>query len=129
MVAKQVGTETFEQRRLEVARRIERRKTPEDHTREESILATRRASTGQRDPVPVSDQLLLQRAVAAYYRTADQDGVIAEEPSRTISGVESNDGLDYVVLRNANGVLAAYRIRANGPLRRLKRWPSALEDY
>jgi hypothetical protein len=33
----------------------------------------------------------------------------------------------YVALRNVNGMLAVYRVRNNGALKRLKRWPAELE--
>jgi len=32
----------------------------------------------------------------------------------------------YVVLRNVRGVMAVYRLRDDGVLTRLKRWPSEL---
>jgi hypothetical protein len=37
------------------------------------------------------------------------------------------DGRQYVVLANVNGLLAVYRIKPDGLLRRLKRWPRALD--
>lgn len=38
-----------------------------------------------------------------------------------------HDGLHYVRLANVNGTLAVYRVSNAGQLRRLKRWPSALD--
>jgi hypothetical protein len=38
----------------------------------------------------------------------------------------SEAGRRYVVLSNANGILAAYRVRPDGILKRLKRWPPEL---
>lgn len=42
-----------------------------------------------------------------------------------------HDGLTYIRLTNVNGILAVYRVRTvNGEpvLKRLKRWPKAIED-
>lgn len=44
-------------------------------------------------------------------------------PPRSIS---SYAGRSYVVLDNANGILAVYRIRDDGVLKRLRRWPPEL---
>ena len=49
------------------------------------------------------------------------------KPSNS-SGVEEIDGRSYVVLRNVRGVLAVYRERTDGVLKRLKRWPKELDD-
>lgn len=44
------------------------------------------------------------------------------------SAVEMVDSLGYVVLRGTDGTLAVYRIRPdNLMLRRMKRWPTALD--
>jgi hypothetical protein len=58
------------------------------------------------------------RAIGAYLR-----GEGMNQPCRSSSGAEVIDGQAYIVLRNVNGVLAVYRIRNNGSLRRLDRWP------
>lgn len=65
-----------------------------------------------------------QRALAAYFRTADE---IVDQPSD--ADLIEYDGKDYVVLRNRQGVLAVYRVRTSGALKRLKRWPAELEVY
>ena len=65
---------------------------------------------------------LLRRAIAAYYRGAGP-GVM--QPANT-SSVDTVDGLHYVVLRNVRGVLAVYRVRNDGVLKGLKRWPAEL---
>jgi hypothetical protein len=36
-------------------------------------------------------------------------------------------GLSYVVLRNARGLLAVYRVRNDGMLKGLKRWPAEID--
>ena len=65
----------------------------------------------------------VDRAVAAYYRTG---GSSVPHPSNNPAVVKHN-GKQYVVLDNVNGVLAVYRIRNNGYLKQLKRWPPELE--
>ncbi|HSX82639.1 MAG TPA: hypothetical protein VLQ80_29265 [Candidatus Saccharimonadia bacterium] len=78
---------------------------------------------------PVDDISILEftditrRAMAAYWRNT----VDASQPSQALSGDCTYRGLDYVVLANSFRVLAVYRVRSNGFLRRLKRWPSALD--
>ncbi len=69
---------------------------------------------------------LHRRAVAAYYRIAARDGYGAVQHSERNSGYERYNGLDYVVLRNNGQTLAVYRVRNDGVLRRLKRWPAEL---
>lgn len=70
---------------------------------------------------PSDREALVRRAQAAYFRSGGN-----LQPSAA-SGVVSVDGLDYVVLRNVGGVLAVYRVRNDGMLKGLKRWPSSLD--
>lgn len=65
---------------------------------------------------------LLRRGFAAYFRSGANI-----QPSNG-SGVAELNGKTYVVLLNTNGYLAVYRVRNDGMLKRLKRWPSALDD-
>lgn len=70
---------------------------------------------------------MIGRALAAWFRTGGTDS-----PASDASGISEVGGLHYAVLRNANGVLAVYRIETpeGGPrLRRLKRWPKELETW
>ena len=67
---------------------------------------------------------LTRRAMAAYWRTEGED---ADIPAND-SGPEDHGGKKYVVLRNARGVLAVYRVRTSGALKRLRRWPAALGE-
>ena len=87
----------------------------------------------------VDDQELTARAIRAYYVAArkelEQHGIPADM-DETIVGSPSNDSsvheLDdkyYVILRNATGILAVYRVRNDGMLKRLKRWPEDLDRY
>lgn len=70
-----------------------------------------------------SDSELLRRAMAAWFRSGGTD-----QPSND-SHVEVLNGLRYVVLVNTNGVLAVYRVKNDGLLRVLTRWPAALGTY
>jgi hypothetical protein len=67
---------------------------------------------------------LTRRAIAAYYRTAHQDGATATDQPSDASGVVEHEGKTYVVLVNVNGTLAVYRVRTSGQLKRLRRWPA-----
>ena len=71
------------------------------------------------------DDALRQRAFAAHYRLAAARGGIYTQPGWDESCTEEHNGKRYVVLRNINGVLAVYRIRPNGALKGLKRYPRA----
>lgn len=65
---------------------------------------------------------LLKRAMAAYFRAGE-----GQQPSSNDSGLMTHDGHKYMVLRNISGTLAVYRVRNDGMLKRLKRWPGALD--
>lgn len=67
----------------------------------------------------------LDRAFSAYFR-AGPEGQKAIPSNR--SDVYEHKGKQYVVLENVNGILAVYRIRNNGALKQLRRWPTALEE-
>lgn len=66
---------------------------------------------------------LTRRALAAYLKTG------GTEQAGNSSGPAAVDGKDYVVLRNTNGILAVYRVKVDGVLKRLKRYPSELESF
>jgi hypothetical protein len=72
---------------------------------------------------------LLARGYLAYFREAKRQGWVASQPAEASSGLEQHDGHEYIVLRNVNGTLAVYRVRNDGFLKRLKRWPVALDQY
>ena len=50
-----------------------------------------------------------------------------DQPASPDSGVERHKGKYYVVLRNVRGILKVYRLRPNGALKGLKRYPKALD--
>jgi hypothetical protein len=62
------------------------------------------------------------RAFAAYFRGGGVD-----QPAGERSGPVELDGKSYIALRNDTGILAVYRVRTTGALRRLRRWPRELE--
>jgi hypothetical protein len=66
---------------------------------------------------------LIDRATAAWFRSEP----LSDQPDQSLSDVYSLDGRTYVVLENIRGPLAVYRLKNDGRLRRLKRWPKALE--
>jgi hypothetical protein len=65
---------------------------------------------------------LYRRAVSAMFRTDD----IPQQPAEACSGVEYHRGLNYMVLRNTHGVVACYRVRRDGVLKRLTTYPDAI---
>jgi hypothetical protein len=70
-----------------------------------------------------SDEQLTQRAFAAYFRSAAREGSLSPAQPANYSGVEEYNGKRYVVLRNVRGILAVYRVRNDGVLKGLRRWP------
>ena len=87
-------------------------------------------STGEPTGWPeVSEDELMARALRAYWIAARKAGTDADIPSNWHSGrsrVEEVSDKRYAVLRNGGGVLAVYRVRNDGMLKRLRRWPSEL---
>jgi len=70
----------------------------------------------------LDDEDYLRRGIAAWFRSGRYD-----QPSGVGSTVEEHGGKFYVVLRNVGGVMAVYRIRNEGILKGLKRWPEEIE--
>jgi hypothetical protein len=74
------------------------------------------------------DRKMLNRAIAAWCRTAAKEGALLDQLSNENSGLGRRDGKDYVVLRNELGhTLAVYRINNRGALKRLRRPPEELQ--
>jgi len=63
----------------------------------------------------------VRRAIAAFFRSGGPS-VNMPMPANT-SSVQEHGGKFYVELHNVNGTLAVYRIRNDGMLKRMKRWP------
>ena len=72
---------------------------------------------------------LTGRAMRAYFMSAAREGYRADQPADGSSGPQQIDGHWYVALRNVRGVLAVYRVKNDGALRRLRRWPAELTNY
>ena len=84
-----------------------------------------------RIPSPVKKKLgttatendeLLARAFSAWFRHGRKVGGAIDFPGNE-SAVEEDHGHQYVILRNVRGVMAVYRVRNDGILKSLKRWP------
>lgn len=63
------------------------------------------------------------RAFAAWFRSCAKENAIPAMPSNT-SGERTLAGKKYVILENCRGLMAVYRVRPCGLLKRLHRWPS-----
>jgi hypothetical protein len=62
------------------------------------------------------------RAMAAYFRSGGTD-----QPSGTVMKY-TVAGKEYVVLANARGILAVYRVKPDGYLKGLRRWPAVIDQ-
>ncbi|SRR5258708_37582872 len=69
---------------------------------------------------------LIDRAIAAWFRSPVPYGGPPDVPNNNLSALEECGGKHYVVLRNRQGIVAVYRVRPNGVLKGLKRWPKEL---
>ena len=69
-----------------------------------------------------TDDKLIHRAYAAYMRSG------ACAPAPKASCVVEHDGLQYVALRVNDALLGVYRVTTSGALKRLRRWPKAVEQ-
>lgn len=74
------------------------------------------------------DATYLARAMAAYYRTEAATHQGAQPPSPDRSHVVMLAGKAYAVLAHERGIVAIYRIKNEGILKRLKRWPDAIHS-
>ena len=72
----------------------------------------------------MNEQDLIRRAFAAQFRASSEGPPL--QPSKD-SDVRTVEGKTYVVLRNTSGIMRVYRVRNDGMLKGLKRWPSELE--
>jgi hypothetical protein len=75
----------------------------------------------------MDDDNLIRRAYVAWFKTGGN-----QQPNRSGSGVVTLNGKHYVVLHGGMGggnmPLAIYRVRTSGVLKRLVRYPVALND-
>lgn len=65
----------------------------------------------------------MRRAIAAWYRSGEET-----IPANDSYIYTDSAGREYAVLVNVNGVLAVYRLRNDGRLKRLRRWPPEVEE-
>ena len=71
---------------------------------------------------------LYDRAVRAWRSYEKGKGMYPTQPSGSASQeMTTEDGREYVALANCNGLLAVYRVRPNGTLRRIKRVPHEIQ--
>lgn len=69
----------------------------------------------------IDDPAIVRRAIGAWYRSGEE--IIPNNHSYVAS---DSHGREYAVLINVNGPLAVYRLRNDGRLKRLRRWPSEI---
>lgn len=72
---------------------------------------------------------LVNRALAAYFKYPEFPGTVPMQPSRNSSMAVDLDGKTYVVIATSSDVLAVYRLRNDGVLRRMKRPPRQLLEW
>lgn len=87
---------------------------------ESGVLKPYEASKGKQSPT--TDQQLIDRAYIRYHQNHPWDQNISDKSIATDS-----TGKQYVVFRNATGILAVYRLRSDGALKELKRWPKEIQ--
>lgn len=66
-----------------------------------------------------------RRALMAYQKAGAGLGDAYVQPGAC--EVRTVQDMAYAVLSNVSGILAVYRVRRDGKLKGLKRWPAALE--
>lgn len=71
---------------------------------------------------------LTDRAMRAYFRSCERDGVAPLQPSGSPQTYRSEAGRTYVALVNVNGLLAAFSLRKSGLLHQLTRVPAAIKS-
>jgi len=70
---------------------------------------------------------LTARAMRAYFVAMKRNNPFsAPAQPASASGLRTHEGKQYVVLTSVRGVLAVYRVRNDGMLKGLKRWPPAI---
>ncbi len=87
---------------------------------ESGVLKPYEASKGKAKQV--TDQQLIERAYIRYHQNHPWDQNIRDKSIATDS-----TGKKYVVFRNATDILAVYRLRSDGALKELKRWPKEIQ--
>jgi hypothetical protein len=80
---------------------------------------------------PIQNTPLLHRAFKAWFRYAEKEGIVPDQPSLYHSDTWTDEQFarHYVVVANGKGILAIFRAlenEGNDKLKRLKRWPQPL---
>jgi hypothetical protein len=75
----------------------------------------------------ITEDQLIGRAIRAYWTVEKNASLAPDQPGWKSSKVEEIGGKTYVLLGNINGTLAVYRVRNDGILKRLVRWPKEIE--
>lgn len=75
----------------------------------------------------LDDPAIVRRAFVAWY-SADE-AQAPGHPSPAASHHVRVAGHEYVALRDGHSLLAVYRLRNDGKLKRLRRWPRELNDW
>jgi hypothetical protein len=88
------------------------------------LVQTERAMRSKKSDYHIDE--LTARAFAAWFKECKRISYADADQPANSSGRRKIDGRDYVVLENARGVMAVYRVRTDGVLKRLKRWPEEL---
>jgi hypothetical protein len=70
------------------------------------------------------DDPMIARALAAYYRSAAISGMVKHPSNRSYRGTAGNGRRYIVLVASTNEILAVYRVRPQGLLKRLRRWPA-----
>jgi len=73
----------------------------------------------------LDDPAIVRRALAAWYSTDETEA--PGHPDPAASHHVRLHGHEYVVLRDGYSLLAVYRLRNDGKLKRLRRWPGELK--
>jgi hypothetical protein len=85
-------------------------------------MATKKMTKRAKGPTPDEQEELMRRSFAAWFRGGNMD-----QPSQESSAVETHGGKVYVVLRNQETLMAVYRVRNDGMLKGMRRWPKSIE--
>jgi len=73
----------------------------------------------------MKDESYETRALSAYFKAGKNAVGQLQQPGYP-QIAKTEDGKQYVVLTNRHGILAVYRIRTDGILKGLKRWPEEI---
>jgi len=69
---------------------------------------------------------LKNRAFTAYFKYLKRNGFMFIQPCGDVLK-ETVKAKDYIILYNGNGILSVFRIRPNGILKMLKRYPKEFD--